>query len=409
MLRNFDWLFPNGISPSGFYYDSGAKGTIWYGGDIRKPQTKNWHLVRKSGDGVFYVLKQFDLMQKRGIEVKTAWRDGNQKVCDAFVKLWKKYHQFGQFVDSQTGDIAVGGSSSGAIVPAALALASQFYKNANYLEVAKAAADSLNENFVKKGISCGGPGDALQNFDSESAYALVESFVTLFEVTQDKKWLVLAQNATRQLATWVVSYDFKFPKNALFERHNIQTTGAVYANTQNKHAAPALCTFSGLGLFNLFRYTNDTFSLQLLYDIAHNMPQYLPHPKKPIGDVTFGHLSERVNMTDWEGLDQIGDIARLSTWAETSLMLTTTEIPSLYVQPDKGFFMMFDNIDVKKVENTEGVLSLEIYNSTPVDAVLTIFEEKSAKIQQIGQHNALFKMPKIQLKAGEKKVLTFKK
>ena len=409
VCRNFDWLFPNGISPSGFYYDSGAKGTLWYGGDIRKPQTKNWHLIRKSGDAVFYILKQFDLMQKRGIEVKPIWREGNQKVCDAFVKLWQKQHQLGQFVDSQTGEIAVGGSSSGAIVPAALALAAQFYQKSNYLDVAKALADSLNENFVKKGISCGGPGDALQNFDSESAYALVESFVTLYEVTQDKKWLAIAQNATRQLATWVVSYDFKFPKNTLFERYNIHTTGAVYANTQNKHAAPALCTFSGLGLFKLFRYANDTFALQLLYDIAHNMPQYLPHPKKPMGDIAFGHLSERVNMNDWEGLDQIGEVARLSTWAETSLMLTATEIPSLYVQPDKGFFVMFDNIEVKKVENTEGGLSIEIYNSTPVDAVLSILEEKSALSSKIWQHNSLVDTQKTTLKSGETKVLTFKK
>lgn len=49
--RNFDWLFPNGIAPSGFFWDSGEKGNKWYGGDIRKPHTRNWHLIRKSGDG----------------------------------------------------------------------------------------------------------------------------------------------------------------------------------------------------------------------------------------------------------------------------------------------------------------------------------------------------------------------
>jgi hypothetical protein len=114
-------------------------------------------------------------------------------------------------------------------------------------------------------------------------------------------------------------------------------------------------------------------------------------------------------MNDWEGLDQIGEVARLSTWAETSLMLTATEIPSLYVQPDKSFFVMFDNIEVKKVENTEGGLSIEIYNSTPVDAVLSILEEKSALSSKIWEHNSLVDTHKTTLKSGETKVLTFQK
>lgn len=69
VLQNFDWLFPNGISPSGFFWDSGEDGTKWYGGDIRKPHTANWHLVRKSGDGLFYVLQQLFLMKEKGIGV----------------------------------------------------------------------------------------------------------------------------------------------------------------------------------------------------------------------------------------------------------------------------------------------------------------------------------------------------
>ena len=40
VLRNFDWLFADGIAPSGFFWDSGEDGNKWYGGDIRKPHTK---------------------------------------------------------------------------------------------------------------------------------------------------------------------------------------------------------------------------------------------------------------------------------------------------------------------------------------------------------------------------------
>jgi len=69
-----------------------------------------------------------------GIPVKQSWKEGNQRVCESFIRLWNRYHQLGQFVDSQTGEIIVGGSSSGAIVPAALCLAAQFYQNPIYLK-----------------------------------------------------------------------------------------------------------------------------------------------------------------------------------------------------------------------------------------------------------------------------------
>ena len=81
VIRNFDWLFPNGLSPSGFFWDSGEHGTKWYGGDIRKPHTKNWHLVRKSGDGLFFILQQLELMKLKGIAVKQSWDEGTKGVA----------------------------------------------------------------------------------------------------------------------------------------------------------------------------------------------------------------------------------------------------------------------------------------------------------------------------------------
>jgi hypothetical protein len=409
VLRNFDWLFPNGISPSGFYWDAGQKGTEWIGGDIRNQHTKNWHLIRKSGDAVWYIVKQFMLMEKLNIVVKPSWKDGNQHVCESFVKLWNKNHQLGQFVDSQTGEIIVGGSSGGAIVPAALALASKYYGRTEYLETAKEIGHYFNENFTKKGISCGGPGDALQNFDSESAYALVESYVTLFEATGDRKWLGIAENAAKQFATWVVSYNYQYPVNTAFYKANIHTLGGVYANIQNKHSAPGICTASGIGLLKLYRYTGNKFYIQLLQDIAHNITQYLPHPLKPLGKAPFGYVSERVNMTDWEGPESIGYILPISTWAETSLMLTTIEIPGLYVNPDRSYYVAFDNMEVKVISDTKREFVLQLKNTTPADAIVSVQEENSSQTAEILGENSVFNLKKISIKPGETKKMAFKK
>ncbi len=407
VLNNFDWLFPNGISPSGFYWDACQKGNQWIGGDIRNPHTTNWHLVRKSGDAVWYILKQFMLMEKMGIPVKSTWKEGNMRVCDAFVKLWEQHHQLGQFVDSKTGEIVVGGSSSGGIVIAALMLASSYYHNPHYAQVAKEMGDYYNDNFTKKGISCGGPGDALQAFDSESSYALVESFTTLYELTNDKKWLEVAENAAKQFATWVVSYNYQYNDTTAFFKAGIKTTGGVYANIQNKHSAPGICTASGVGLLKLYRFTGNLFYLNLLYDIAHNIPQYLPHPQKPLGNAPYGWVSERVNMTDWEGPQSIGYILPISTWAETSLMLTTIEIPGLYVDAHKSIFKAFDNLSVIKKSEDKTALVLEIKNPTKVDAQFSIMEESDA-LKVMGE-NAMYNAQKIALKAGESKIITFNK
>ena len=409
VIRNFDWLFPNGISPSGFYWDAGQKGTEWFGGDIRNAHTKNWHLIRKSGDAVWYITKQFMLMEKMGITVKQTWKNGNQKVCDAFVQLWKKNHQLGQFIDSQTGEIIVGGSSSGAIVPAALSIASQYYHNPLYLETAKEIAEYFNLNFTQKGISCGGPGDALQSPDSESSEALVESYVSLYESTYDKKWLAIAENAAKQFATWVVSYNYQYQDSTAFFKANIHTIGGVYANIQNKHSAPGICSGSGIGLLKLYRYTGNTFYSNLLKDIAHNIPQYLPHPKKPLGNAPFGWVSERINMTDWEGPQSIGYILPISTWAETSLMLTTVEIPGLYVQTDKATFIAFDNIEAKKIKESVSEWTLELTNTTPVDAIVSLLEENaSSRIKNLGE-NSLYGCKKISIKSGTSTTISFLK
>ena len=409
VLRNFAWLFPNGIAPSGFFWDCGRNGTEWLGGDIRKPHCANWHLIRKSADAVFFIIKQFMLMDQLGIEVKPVWRDGLRGVCDSFVRLWRENGQFGQFVDSITGEIRVGGSTSAAIAPAALVLAAGYYGDPVYQQVAGESAADFYQNFTRKGLSCGGPGDALQNPDSESWSALIESYVALHDATGDAKWLERAGEVTRQFSTWVVSYDFQFPPNSLFGKAGIRTTGSVYANTQNKHSAPGLCTLSGLGLLKLFRATGDRFPLDLLRYIAHGLPQYLPHPLNPLGDATPGHMCERVNMTDWEGSERIGETLRMTTWAETSLMLTAIEIPGLYVQPDRSLVVAFDHVDARITADTAEKLVIEIHNPTPATARVRMLVETSAQALRSLEENALLDAPVIVLDPGASATKEFSK
>ena len=409
VVRNFDWLFPDGTAPSGFFWDAGRNGNEWIGGDIRKPHTGNWHLIRKSGDGVYFILKQFRLMERLGLPVKPAWRRGLKRVVDALVKLWRTHGQFGQFVDSITGEICVGGSTSGAIIPAALLLAADYYDEPKYAQVATEAGEWFYREYTVKGLSCGGPGDALQNPDSESWYALIETYVALYEGTGRRVWLRRAAETARQFSTWVVAYDFQFPAKSTFAQAGIRTTGSVYANTQNKHSAPGLCTFSGLGLLKLFRATGDQFHLDLLRDIAFGLPQYLPHPRRPLGTANPGWMCERVNLTDWEGAERIGETLQMTTWAETSLMLTAIEIPGLYVQPDQSLVVAFDNILAEITGDSANELVVQLSNPTPVDATVRIFSESGRAARQALPENYLLGGRTETITAGATKILRFAK
>ena len=407
VIRNFDWLFPNGISPSGFFWDSGEKGTIWHGGDPRKPNTVNWHLIRKSGDGIYYIIKQMMLMEKENITVKPEWKAGTQTVANAFVKLWDKWHQFGNYVDSQTGNVVVGGSTSGAIVPAALVLAAKYFNNPDYQRVAEESAEYYYQNFVKKGITCGGPGDAMQNPDSESSYPMLESFMLLYESTGDKKWLDRAEEMANQFSTWVMPYDYKFPENSTLGKLGVQTTGTVWANAQNKHSASGICTYSGMALWRLFRATGNPRYMQLLKEIAFVMPQYLSHPIRPINKMEIGWMSERVSTTDW--LEGIGELMYGTTWAETSLMLSYVELPGVYVQPDKSYVCAIDNVDAEIIEDNGGSLKVKLTNPTKAEANVRLFVESSKQASMPLGENVLKGAEIVSLKPGESREFRFEK
>lgn len=403
VISNFDWLFPAGISPSGFFWDSGEKGNRWYGGDIRRPMTANWHLIRKSGDALYYIFKQFDLMRQKEIQIKESWISGAKTVTEAFVNLYKQFGQFGQFVDSQTGEVVVGGSTSGGIVPAALAFASVYFNNPEYLSIAEQSAEKMYEEYISKGISCGGPGDAMQNPDSESWYAMLESFMVIYEQTNNEKWLRYAIETAHQFSTWVMAYDYQFPDDCLFGQLKMQTTGAVFANTQNKHGSPGICTHSGIALLRLYRATRNSAYLQLLSQISKCIPQYMSHKNRIVGGMPVGWINERISTTDW--FEGIGEIPKGSTWAETAMLLSAVELPSIYVDLDRNQHYVFDHLEVQRINKNV----LKITNPSAYPAKVKIYAENSTEMHQSWNNNALYHVNIINLKAGESKNVKLQK
>ena len=315
---------------SGLFYGICDEDGNVTGDGFDNPGTENWTLTRKSADCLYFLFKHFAVMES----IPEHFVEGTKKLADRFVTIWKEYGQIGQFADVETGELIVGGSCSAAIVSAGLVKASGFFNNEAYLCAAKEIADYFYENFAKKGYTTGGPGEMLQCPDSESAFALLESLVVLYEETNEQKWLDYAEFTAHQCSSWVVSYNYKFPEGSEFARLDMKSVGSVFANVQNKHSAPGICTLSGDSLYKLHKWTNNEMYKELYDDITLTISQYMSTDERPVyswdapekrGKLPQGFICERVNMSDWEGFGRIGGVFNGSCWCETSNLLVMAD------------------------------------------------------------------------------------
>ncbi len=383
--KTLDFLFARCQTPAGFFFDhhDGQQPRL----DERSTVSDKaaGHLVRRDAEALYALLKLFAGMRKADPEspVPEAWSAGTRRCADAWVRHWKHHGQVGQLINVHTGEIVVGRGTNGGLFPAALARAAAEFEEARYLECAEEMALSFYEDYVKPGLIHGGTQDALQSPDSESAFALLDSFVTLYETTGARHWIAKAEATAAQCTSWCMSYDFAFPPACQFGRLGMRTTGTVYPNTQNKHAAPGICTLSPGALLRLFRATGEQRYLELLWDIAHAMPQFLSRGDRPImaggRAMPPGMMNERVNTSDWEGREYIGEVFYGSCWCEVAALLTWAEVPGLYVQPDTGFACAIDHVDVEVLEHSRNAIRVRVDNPTPFPATIKVLSEHSSE------------------------------
>lgn len=406
-MQNIEVIFDKSQASSGFFNGYG-NGKEFVGFGYGEPLKHNEAFVRSQGDWLYMAQRQFDVIESQGGTIPAGWKPSLQKLADAFARLWEKEGQFGQFVDVQTGELCIGGSTAGAVVPAGLALASKTYGNERYLEIAREAARKYHADFVLKGYTTGGPGEILSTPDSESAFALFETYAVLHEVTGEREWLDYAADLLPVCASWAVSYDYRFPAESAMGRIDARSCGSIWASVANKHSAPGICTWSGDALLKYYRATGDARALELLTDIAHGLPQYISRTDRPIGSMPPGGSCERVNLSDWEGKGSVGgNIFASCSWTEAASALTVTQLPGVYLQTDRGVMAVLDNISGEVLENADGKMRVRFSNPTKFPADVKIFAETA---DQAGESKARFdvsEMQTIHLEPGEVMEMAF--
>lgn len=381
VLKELHTLVTKAQQPSGFFLTSACLGEFFPDApakDGEKPRREC--LVRKNADGLTFLCRQLLWLRNAGKPFDQPLLDGARKCAEAFQRLWEKQGQFGYLIAPATGELLVGGGAGGAMASAGLALASELLHEPKFLETAKASAYYYAENYLQeRGNVYGGVGDALQATDSESAYALLEALMTVWEYTGDKTLLTLAKFTADYLSTWIVAYDYRFPPESTFGKLDMHTAGTVYANIQNRHAAPGFCSASGDAFFKLYRATGRVEYARLAQQVVHALPQFLSHPGRPIHGMEVVGMSERVNLGDWEGRDQVGEIgnAPCACWPEVALLLARVHLPGVYARTDTCEILCFDHLEAKWDGDT-----LQITNPTDYPAEATVLVEDGEAARQ---------------------------
>ena len=375
--QSIDTILSSMQAPSGLFYGLYKNGTL-YSDDLRNVDRKPLlAMARRNGDGLYFLVQNMMYLKASGQNPQLlAKAEQAAKLCaDGMVQLWTSNHQFGQLIDVKSGNLVVFGSTAGASTISALTIASQYFNNRDYLRVAKAAAELYYHRDLENGYTTGGPGEAIQCPDSESAFALVEAYMDLYDITRNATYLRMAENAAAYFATWVTSYDYSFPAGSDLGKAGVRATGSVWANTQNKHGAPAICTNSGIALLKLYRATNNPLYLELLHDISHNAVQYVSTEKRPLAsNMLPGYICERVNIGDWEGKDKIGGhLYGSSPWAEVAIMLSVTQNPGIYINKLTGKVFAFDHVDTRVESSSTGEKMLWLKNPTGYDATYAVY------------------------------------
>ena len=151
---SLDYVLTKSQGKTGLYYAVNRWGEIFGDPHGEMDVRRTISMTRRSMDVLYFSLQCIDLLKKRGHTdlVKPEWEKSLHACADGLVKVWNDYGQFGQFIDADNGKMDINGSTAGCAAGAGLALASLYFNEPVYLEVAKAATKMYFERDFLDGL-----------------------------------------------------------------------------------------------------------------------------------------------------------------------------------------------------------------------------------------------------------------
>lgn len=171
------------------------------------------------------------LLKEAGEEVST-YENAAKKVCGYFLKNYP-HGEFPQILRGD-GNALVEKGGAGAFIMLGFVQAYEYFKKAEYLELAEKSFNFYYNAYLKQSLAAGG---ALDTYciDKESAGPILRAAISLYRETGKRYYLDCAENAAHYLMTWCFYHNIEFDKNSDCGKLNLYTIGGTAVSVSHHH------------------------------------------------------------------------------------------------------------------------------------------------------------------------------
>lgn len=279
------------IAPSGTFWASWVVGKGWGTGWNPK---KEWLQARTIAEATLFFIRALKFEKSRGIE-HPDWERAVLSNLEFAVRIQREDGNFGSYFHCEMGIVEEWDGAGGILWIAALA-EGYFYFDRDDFKEAAIKGGHYYERYVLDEYFYGAPEDVHLTPTSEDGYNAVVSYVLLYELDKNEKWLNLAKSSADWMLTFRWTYNIEFPKHSMLAQYNFKSRGADLASPSNQH-------LHNYGLFcvpemlRLWEYTGDQYYLERTRD---NISCFLQFIARYDGDFNAykGMVTERYYNTN---------------------------------------------------------------------------------------------------------------
>jgi hypothetical protein len=127
-------------------------------------------------------------------------------------------------------------------------------------------------------------------------------------------------------------------------------------------------------------------------------------PDNPlIPEACSGSVSERVQVSDWEGKLDIGNgfpFADSRLQWDADILLTFMQNPEIYLRTNSKKIIVYDHVKAEIVKKEKQGIKLKITNDTDKDAEISIFAEDGEMAKEPMGNYAFLKWPRVKVGVG---------
>lgn len=211
-----------------------------------------------------------------------------------------------------------------------------------YKEAAMRAAEFCYENIHKQYAYVACIIDNPQTIDSESGQQALQSFLSMYDLTKDEKWLEAAKQAATYTESWVYMHEIPVENDQTGETDWPKDRSVVgqHILTVGQPACDLGFAWSSFCLYRLYLYTGDEHYLLAARISAHNSKQSM-------------NLGQELYPEQPEGLQQEACTLR-SAWKcprrTNSIMEALTWNFAAHLDPMIRFQDAFGSVDIEAIE-----------------------------------------------------------